>query len=186
MNIGIDIDDTMTDSYETIVPMIGIAYGMNIEKILKTAPTYNAFKKTLANYEEFVAKNFPTMATVAPLKKDVVNVIKKLKEDGHRIVIITGRNYDEYPDPYQISYDYLKRNHVPFDKLIVNARDKAKQCILENIDVFIDDNTQICKSVAKTGIRTYQFETLFNKRVKTLDKVESWEDLYNKISKIYV
>ncbi len=186
MNIGIDIDDTMTDSYETLVPLIGIAYKMNIDKIFKEAPTYNALKKTLANYDDFVFKNFTTMATIAPLKKDVVNVLKKLKEDGHRIIIITGRNNDEYPDPYQISFDYLKRNHVPYDKLIVNARDKAKQCILENIDVFIDDNTQICRSVAKTGIRTFQYLTLFNKNVKSTEKVSSWEDIYKKICEICV
>ena len=185
MNIAIDIDDTITDTYETLIPMIGIYYGVNIDKLLKTAPSYKMLKNKLSGYESFVKTNFPIMANIVPLKKDVVKVLNKLKEDGHRIIIITGRNNDEYPDPYKISLDYLTKNNVPFDKLIVNAKDKAKQCILENIDVFIDDNTQICKAVEKTGIRTFQFATKFNKKNKTLNKVDSWEDLYNKISNIY-
>ncbi len=185
MNIAIDIDDTITETYETMVSMIGIAYGMNIDKILKTTPSYNMLKKTLTNFQDFASKNFTTMATVAPLKKDVVKVLNKLKEDGHRIIIISARNYDEYSDPYQVSYEYLKRNNVPFDKLIINAKDKSKQCILENVDVFIDDDTSNCRSVERTGIRTFQFSTVFNKSVKSLDKVESWDDAYNKICEIY-
>ena len=40
MNIGIDIDDTITNTYETLIPMIAIKYGMNLNKILNFKPSY--------------------------------------------------------------------------------------------------------------------------------------------------
>ena len=185
MNIGIDIDDTVTDTYETLVSLLGINYGMNIDKVLKQKLSYKTLKNMFTDYNDFAAKNYKTMATIVPLKKDAVDVLKKLKEDGHKLIFISARNYEEYEDPYEISYEYLKRNGIPFDKLIVNAKDKSKQCILENIDVFLDDNTQNCKSVEHTGIRTFQFDTVLNSEITTLNKVKSWEEFYKKICDIY-
>ena len=40
MNIGIDIDDTITDTYETLIPMVAISYGINIDKFMKKLPSY--------------------------------------------------------------------------------------------------------------------------------------------------
>ena len=40
MNIGIDIDDTITKTYETLIPMVAISYGMNIDKLFEKVPTY--------------------------------------------------------------------------------------------------------------------------------------------------
>ena len=34
MNIGIDIDDTITYSYETLLPIVSVKYGVNINKLL--------------------------------------------------------------------------------------------------------------------------------------------------------
>ena len=183
MNIGIDIDDTITDTYETLISLLGIYYGMNIDKIQKQRPSYKMIKNMFTDYNEFAAKNYNTMATIAPLKKNVV--LTKLREAGHKIIFISARNYDEYEDPYKVSYEYLKRNGIPFDKLIVNVKNKSKQCILENIDIFIDDDTSNCRSVLNTGIRTLQFDSILNRDVTSLDKVKTWEDVYSKICDMY-
>ena len=49
MNIGIDIDDTITNTYSVLLPMIAIKYGMDINKMLSQRPTYNFLNKTLPN-----------------------------------------------------------------------------------------------------------------------------------------
>ena len=51
MNIGIDIDDTITNTYSVLLPMIAIKYGMDINKMLSQRPTYNFLNKTLPNYD---------------------------------------------------------------------------------------------------------------------------------------
>lgn len=48
--------------------------------------------------------------------------------------------------------DWLNKNDIYFDKLIVNARDKKRVCIEENIDILIDDSISNCKNVITSGI----------------------------------
>jgi len=186
MNIGIDIDDTITYSYQTLLPMVSLKYGMSMDKLMNQKPTYKMLHNTLPNYNDFAITHFPKMAKIAPLRENVVEILNKLKKDGHRIIFISARNYDEYPDPYKTSLEYLQRNGVPFDKLIVNAKDKAKECLLENIDVFIDDNAKNCKAVQSRGITTIQMANDFTDVSKGLERLNSWDEIYKKICDMYV
>ena len=88
MNIGIDIDDTITNTYETLIPMVAISYGMNIDKLMKKHPTYKELNSTLPNYDDFAKKNYARIAKMVSLKDGVVDIINKLKEDGHNIKVI--------------------------------------------------------------------------------------------------
>jgi len=185
MNIGIDIDDTITCTYETLLPMIAIKYGMNTDKLIKQKPTYRMLHSILPNYDKFCIENYSTMAKIVPLRKDVIDVLTRLKQQGHKIIFITARNNIEYSDPYKLSYEYLKVNGIPFDKLIVNTADKAKECILQDIDLYIDDNTRNCKAVKNKGITTLQFGTSFTQKIKGIDRVNSWEEVYYKVQEMY-
>ena len=127
---------------------------------------------------KFACSNYPVVAKIAPLKKNVIEVLKKINEDGHKIVFITARNYEEYKDPYKISYNYLKRNGIPFDKLIVNVKDKGLECVAEKVDLFIDDSTRNCKAVKNKGIKTLQFYTPFTEKNKHVQSVSSWDEIY--------
>lgn len=185
MNIGIDIDDTITYTYETLLPMIALKYGMNINKLMSQKPSYKMLSKSLPNYEEFASANYSTMAKIVPLRDGVVDILTKLREQGHKIIFITARNHTEYDNPYKLSKEYLDFNKIPYDKLIVNASDKVKYCILESIDLFIDDNTNHCKAVQRRGIDTLQFDTIFTEKIKGLERVNSWEEVYNKVQEMY-
>ena len=185
MNIGIDIDDTITRTYETLIPMIAISYGMNIDKLFEKLPSYKTLRGKLPNYTDFIHNNYDRMAKIVPLKTGAVEIINKLKEQGHRIIIISSRNKNEYKDPYKISYDYLTTNGIKFDKLIVNSPNKAKDCVLENIDLFIDDNTMNCKAVKNKGIATLQMKTAFGKGSKDLRKVNDWQEVYKIVQEMY-
>ena len=37
MNIGIDIDDTITETYSTIIPMVAVKYGIDLKELLNDA-----------------------------------------------------------------------------------------------------------------------------------------------------
>lgn len=186
MNIGIDIDDTITYTYETLLPIINMKYGKQFKKLLNQNPPYEMLQNVLPEFSSFVKDNYSTMAQIVPLRSGVVDVLNKLREQGHKIIFITARNNTEYGDPYGISYNYLKLNNIPFDKLIVNVNDKAKECILQDIDLFIDDNTKNCKAVKNKGIETLQFGTIFTTINKHLKRVNSWEEVYNIVQEMYV
>lgn len=185
MNIGIDIDDTITYTYETLLPIINMKYGMRFDKLLKQNPSYRMLHNVLPDFKSFAIDNYSAMAKIVPVRDGAVEVLNKLKEQGHKIIFITARNNIEYNDPYEISYNYLKVNNIPFDKLVVNVSDKAKECILQDIDLYIDDNTRNCKAVKSKGIETLQFGTIFTPENKHLKRVNSWEEVYNTVQRMY-
>lgn len=185
MNIGIDIDDTITETYSTIIPMVAIKYGLDLNELLRTRPSYKTLHKSLVNYDRFIADYFPVMAKIVPLKKDVIEVLNKLREQGHKIIFITARNRLEYGDPYGISKEYLDAHNVPYDKLIADCHDKGKRAIVEGIDLFIDDNTLNCKAVMSKGVPTIQFGSVITTKSKGLKRVDSWNEIYNIIQEMY-
>jgi uncharacterized HAD superfamily protein len=184
MNIGIDIDDTITETYSTIIPMVAVKYDLDLGDLIRTKPSYKTLEKSLVNYDSFMAEYFPTMAKIVPLKKDVIEVLNKLRNDGHKIIFITARNRLEYKDPFKISKEYLDTHNVPYDKLIAECHDKGKQAIIEGIDLFIDDNTKNCKAVMDKGVPTIQMECAFTTQSKGLKRVTDWNEVYELIQEM--
>lgn len=181
MRIGIDIDDTITYTYEMLLPMVAIRYGVSLKRLYDDVPTYKKLYKTFPDYAHFASESLPVCAKLTPLRDGALEVISKLKDEGHEIIFITARNPQEFVEPYKISYDFLKVNKVPYDKLLVNIQRKDQQCLIEGIDVFIDDNNDNCRAVHKVGVDTLQFGTLFTKKLKNIERVESWQEVYNYI-----
>jgi len=179
LNIGIDIDDTITDTYYNLLPIIAIKYNINLNKLYKKKYTYGKMHKLLPNYLEFCRENSLGVIKIVPLKKDVIKVFNKFKEDGHNIIFITARDHKEYDDPYKVCYDYLINNGVKFDKIIVDANDKAKECLKENIDLFIDDNTNNCLQVSSSGVPTLQYHNDFTTHARNVKRVYDWNEIYN-------
>ncbi len=184
MNIAVDIDDTITNTYEYMLPLIAINYNLDLKKLWSNKPSYKELSKTLPNYDDFIKNNYHVLANIVSVKEDAIEVLKKLRSEGHKIFIITARNTEEYGNPYKITYDFLISKGVPFDKLITNVANKGLQCANEGIDVFLDDNTKNCKSAMKYNIRTYQFNSNFTSLEDKIPRVKSWQEFYNIISSI--
>jgi len=188
MNIGIDIDDTISDTYALAVPYAREFVKNELNREIKEDFTgsidhhyiKNAFG--LSNEEDtaFWDKFFLKIVTSAEPKDFAVEVISKLKESGNRIVIITAR-YGE--NAYEISEKWLKNNGIKYDKLIVKAKDKATVAKEENIDLFIDDSILNCESVSDVGIKSFLFSSKANQYydIKKAQRVESWSEVYKKI-----
>lgn len=178
MKIGIDIDDTITNTYEILVKLIAEKYNLDAEEILERKPNYDELYDNLPNFDKVRKEIFMKMASTVPLKENVSEVLTKLKEHGNEIIFITARSNVEYDDPYQVSYDYLTKNKVPFDKLYVNVLDKGIKCVEENIDVFIDDDDTHCIKVTDKNIHTLQFDSLKSIEILGIERVYSWKEIY--------
>lgn len=182
MRIGIDVDDTITDTYPLLLAFIAKEYNLDLDALLESKPSYGVLKKTLPNYREFARNNLENVAKNVKLKSDVVEYLEKLKQDGHEIIFITARTYRDYSNPFELTYKYLKDNGVPFDKLVVDIKDKGTECLKENIDIFIDDDNGNCESIMKAGIPCLQFHVCFNLMTKGTKKVYSWKEVYDYIN----
>jgi len=182
MNIGIDIDDTIVNTYERLLQLICMRYNMDFNKLISKRLPYKEIYKSLENFDVIKKDLFPIMAKSVELKENVKEVLEKLKSDGNNIIFISARNSDDYSDPYGITYNFLDRYEIPYDKLLVSVENKGKKCLDEGIDLFIDDNMKHCKSVIDEGIKTFQFDALFTEDVEGATRVYNWDEVYDLIN----
>lgn len=183
MRIGIDIDDTLCDSFGYLLPYICRYFDLDYDSIKAKDLTYPYFAAHCANYYDFAKKYYEKLIPNAPLRKGALKYLNKIKKRGHEIVFITARNNLEFDRPYQISYDYLVKNEVPFDSLIIDAQDKGKVCLEEEIDVFFDDNIKNYYSVKERNVLVYLFSLKSNKQYKDAKRVKNFRQIYKIIKK---
>lgn len=193
MRIGIDIDDTIADSYEVV---FAYAQKYTINELGRTGKIENCIAKHHSyvnamhnwNTEEemnFWHEYFGKIITQIKPFTFAVETIQKLKEEGHEIVLVTARWPEDNCNIEQITLDWLSKNHIEYNEIVLNARDKAKVAIDKKLDLFIDDSFQNCTEVANTGIQTYIMNTRTNQglEAENIMRVYSWPDIYNKIKK---
>ena len=183
MRIGIDIDDTITNSMETILPSICEYYNLDYEKEIKQKHSYHYYH-TLDNFSDYAKKHYDNLLCNVPLKDDANYYINKLKSMGNEIIFITARSEWGFKNPYKLSKEYLDRHNIKYDKLIIGAKDKATICKQEKIDVFIDDDIVNCSKVEKENIKVLLFDNYYNIDEEKFDRVYSWEEIYTKLQEL--
>lgn len=187
MRIALDVDDTITDSYNLIFDLIGEFYKVDSDILKKNGTTYYDImddKLNFPNYEGFVRDNFENLLSKVQLKCNAKEVINKLYDEGHQIFFITARSSKEYSNPYMTTYNYLVNNEILFDRIFVNAENKGIICKEELIDIFIDDSVKNCTDTIKNGINTYIFDNSFNKKDTNFKRVYNWNEVYELINSL--
>ena len=189
MRIGIDIDDTITNIKDKLTNA-ALKYAKSLNKkvqnidynIVDIYNNGNIYQKLFNfNYEElkyFLGTIQEEITDNAIPRENCVEVINKLHNDGNEIYIITARDKEFHEDPYLQSKEFLDKNSIYYDKLIVNARNKAMACIENNIDLLIDDSISNCLNSDNFGIDTI---TIGNKNNRGIKNVDNWEEIYDYI-----
>lgn len=182
MRIGIDIDDTMADTFDYLMPYIAEFFDLDIKYLKDNNISYSTLPEKMKKRElEFAKKYYDKVIPNTPFKPKVTEYIDKIKNLGHEIIIITARDKTLYIDEYKTTIKELKNNNINYDKLICNF-DKAKICETEKIDLFIDDSIANCNKVNQLGIETILFNSKSNIKEKTnLYRVDNWKEIYDKI-----
>lgn len=185
MNIAIDIDDTLTESFDYFLPFVAEYFGADPEVLKKKNISYSTLPDEWKKDEiGFCRAYYDRVVVDTPFKPDAAQGIRKLREMGHQIIIITARTTALYTDPYKTTKEELDKNGVLYDKLICTM-DKATACADENISVLIDDMPANCAAAAEKGISVLLFSSKGNLDVKTdFVRVETWADVIEKISQI--
>lgn len=189
MNIGIDIDNVISNFDEELLKEYLIhdkelrntgVINENAEYIRK-----GMFDWTDDEEKTFYKENIERIAKNLNAIKGAKEYIEKLHEDGHLIYIITGRDNGEYSEPYKMTKEWLDKNYIYYDSLILtDAYDKhakAEKCLENNIDIMIDDSVSICNNCIENGITTVLMDKTFN-RYSNLQRVKSWKEFYEYIS----
>lgn len=172
MRIGIDIDDTITNSKEYITEIKRNVFPeRNPHELLPD----EVFVKFMEKFDDSVHKN-------VTLKSNVQEVFNWMKENNTEIIFITARGFYS-KNAYDNTVEYFKKHNLPYDKLICEAYNKGLVAKENNIDLFIDDKLMNCLSVKEQGIDVIKF-----KRTDEDDNgfftVDNWLDIKKYIEEV--
>lgn len=193
MIIGVDIDDTLTDIRDE-VGAAALKYAQSLNKDIDETKVVwdknnngSSFKERYNfNYDEllyFFGNIQENITKKAKPREDVVDVIKKLREDGHKIYIITARDSEFHNNPYELSKTWLNKNNIEYDKLIVDARDKEKICREQNVEIFIDDKLSNCMQISNENIVTIRI-TNYTEQHQNIVNKKNWKEIYEYIKQL--
>ncbi len=178
MNIAIDIDDTLTNSFDYFQPFVAEFFNADLEELKEKNISYGNLPDEWKSRElEFCKKYYDSTAALTPFKPDAKSGVDALKNDGHRIIIITGRTKAFYKDPYNTTREELENGNITYDKLICTL-DKGKACRDEHIDILIDDMQKNCLSAEKAGVKAILFTSKANRDIPTsLTRADNWKQV---------
>lgn len=195
MNIGIDIDDTISETFETLLPY---AQKYTIEDLKKESKVridsncanhfYIVYMNDWNEKEAIVfwEKYYAEILRELNIKKFAAEVINNLRNKGHKIYLITAR-WDMKEDSVEkITKKWLKDNNVQYDGLFLNASDKLCLAKENNIDIFIDDSFKNCKNIAdNTEAKVYMMNSRVNGSLndEKIKRVFSWPEVYDLINR---
>ncbi len=196
MRIGIDIDGVLTDLdsfqfdfFSKFCVENKIPYNIKTSKydISKSFGLGDAEENKFWDiYLDYYAKQ-------ERARRFASEVIKKLKEEGHEVYIITARWLTNRDDALGENMrntvkKWLDENDIVYDKLIFSKAKKEKKIdeIRENnIDVMIEDSPSNINELSKI-IPVVCFDASYNKKCKgeNIHRCFSWYDVYNKINQL--
>ncbi|MFA5797121.1 MAG: hypothetical protein WC916_03750 [Candidatus Woesearchaeota archaeon] len=197
LNIAFDLDDVLFPLLPNFIEWHNRTYHTTLQ--LSDFYIYDWAQVLGCSREESIHRYFAFHKQVSKEIEPVVNAFESvnvLKNQGHRLFIITARQHELEESTRQILASHL---HL-FEKIIfTNAyprdgtpqRSKADICIQEKVDVIIDDSAKTAKHCSEKGIRVLLFDFnksyLWNKHIThpLITRVHNHQEVLLEVQKIY-
>ena len=190
MRIGIDIDGVLTDIEQWQLDCGGKFFS----KLNKSVVNKDGYEITeIFNVSDELDSQFWNeylyeYVTKEPSRKYASEVIKKLKDSGNEIYIITARyltdrNTEDGQRMRQIVIDWLKQQNIIYDEIIFAPEDKLQICLENNIDVMIEDKVANIEKIS-TRLPVICFHAGYNKHCENDNIYRAYTryDIYNLIN----
>lgn len=193
MNIGLDFDGVIFDFeenlfveselYDVELKKRGVKNGVKDYSELKFTKRYNWDDETKAVFASFI---FDKVNSYSEFKPGASLVLKKLKEDGHKLIVISSRGFINDKEII-FAERKISDSSVKFDEVNFKVKDKLSICKEKDIDVMVDDLYDYCKKLSENGVPTVYFRDKVSKKLKessTLYEAINWGHIYRIISEI--
>jgi len=182
MRIGIDLDDTICKTTEIIhnrIDQFASKHRLNPLDVMN-----DEYLK-----QEFFDEYLEDIYTNVEVKKNVVDVLRRLRSKGHKIYIITARNNissKNVTDVEKLTLDWLKKNNIEIDEIIISAfgDGKASACRTHKIDLMIEDNPYNFRIISQTGTTCLLFDD-HGRYVMKDHYMSTWNDIEKYIERNY-
>ena len=190
MRIGIDIDGVLTDIEQWQLD-VGGKFFSRFNKSVLNKDGYEITKIFNVSDEldsQFWNEYLYEYVTKEPSRKYASEVIKKLKDDGNEIYIVTARyltdrNNEDGEKMRKIVVNWLAEQKIDYDEIIFSPEDKKENCKKYNIDIMIEDKGDNINKISSI-IPVICFHAGYNNECKgkNIYRVYNWYDIYNLIN----
>ncbi len=190
MKIGIDFDGVILDSERALKFYAEYYSYFELDEKLRKRSDFVAqeycFDWTSEEEKQFYKKYFILASKTAPFVAGAKEILKKLKEEGHELYIISNRGVRDYADETKLALDRLKELNIEFDGFVWNNKNKAEVCKNLGIEMMIDDSPVNAKTFIGTNIKMLFFKDVKIEKVfaDNIKQVDSWMDIYFEANKI--
>ncbi len=155
MKIAVDLDDTLS-VVDRVTRASGYIARMGLPYKLVDPDAHalaDVFDWDLPAVLEFVHAGGVVIFTDAAARKGAKETLTELRSEGHEILVLTARSKEWFINPEKVSRDWLEKRHIPYDGIVAEVRKKGEYCLLNGVDVLVDDNPAICLAAQELGVR---------------------------------
>ena len=190
MNIGFDIDGVLTNEEDYLIEcMTKYAFENNLPEMANPLEyetrKFENWQKLFDLYQKHFVWEYAKNAQPRLFASEIIN---KLKNDGHKIFIITSRRPTVFDVPEseimkQTIKNWLAKNNIYYDEIFFEI-DKTIKIKELNIDIMVEDSPKTIPIFAKLT-HIFCFDNRYNANLvcENMTRVFSFYDLYNKILK---
>ncbi len=194
MIIAVDIDDVLADFTGSFRKYLRKEKGVYVRgRDLKVADWWRAWGKTEKEAVKtiFAFLHSPYLLSTKPTR-GAKTAMRKLKKDGHKLFVITGRPLAVEP----ITVKWVERNFpdiftdiycTDFHIVKHGKNTKGKICRLIKADLIIDDYPGYARECVANGTKVLLFASPWNRAYKAeagIIKVKNWRQVLSKIKKM--
>ncbi len=177
MRIGIDLDDTICRTTEMVQKKMAEyaqKNGLDVLDVMNNELLRESF------FEEYL----PVIYKEVSIKHDVREVLRRVRNRGNEIYVITGRKKSLVPDVMKITEEWLASHQIEIDGIFSSAygETKADVCKREKIDLMIDDDPYNYKMITGDQGACVLFDDREKYDLKK-DYVTSWLQVEEYINK---
>lgn len=183
MLIGIDIDDTLANTSETL-----LNYALEYDKTLRGKGIlrdtghniYGRFDWSKSEYNKFYGSYVKLAMMNAKLFPHAKEVINTLKEEGNEFAIISSRMGKS---KQKITYEWFEKNDLDFNKVVFISKYKGYAALALGVSYFMDDLPYNCEDTNQMDIITFIYTSEKNKNYyhKNIARINNWLEFYEKI-----
>lgn len=192
MVIGIDFDGVLTDLsgfFYKEGEKYAAEHNIKIYRNENAYSTLDYFGWSQKDDDNFWESNHLKYTKFVKAKTGAKEVLKKLREEGHKIVIITARrdcdlDTEKGREKRKISEEWLRTHEISYDKICyVGDLSKVKSILDNKIDVFIDDSVKNLEDISKV-IPVICFDEKYNRGYENpnMKRLGSWFEIYDYIN----
>lgn len=176
MNIGFDMDETLTNS-EKFIKDLCLQYiqknNLPVKMCNPNAPSASdMFDWDFETFSKFWQEYGYKYEEGVPARDEAVEVLNWLKQHGHNVFVVTSRFTF---NTYERSKEWLIKNKIPFDGLFVNVKDKVQHCLKNNITLFVDDSLNVYNEMQKNNIKALFIDGYTNRTIIDVLKYIVWK-----------